>query len=221
MMGAGNAPAYRGTAYIVFDNLPLEKFGNRIPQLSFEIFRPLDDPDSAEQLVRGVTMIPAAGEFVYATEPILRNVDGGTVPENVNSTDARPDILVSLDQLEAAAPNVESVALVVSWFGDDLRAAECQIRPGVEFANKITSPKSWSVNGVARADAYLISRLPNSSDPAYGGTPADFAVVQAIQRLKALGYRVTFYPFILMDIPEGNSLPNPYSNNASQNGQPK
>ena len=227
MMGAGNAPAYRGTAYIVFDNLPLEKFGNRIPQLSFEIFRPLDDPDSAEQLVRGVTMIPAAGEFVYATEPILRRTgifpfqDGETVPENVNSTDARPDFLVSLDQLEAAAPNVESVALVVSWFGTDLRAAECQIMPGVEFANKITSPKSWSVDGVTRANAHLISRLPNSNDPAYGGTPADFAVVQAIQRLKALGYRVTFYPFILMDIPEGNSLPNPYSNNASQNGQPK
>src|SRR5690606_6360953 len=80
MMGAGNAPAYRGTAYIVFDNLPLEKFGNRIPQLSFEVFRPLADEDSAEQLVRSVTMIPGAGEFVYATEPILRSADGGTVP---------------------------------------------------------------------------------------------------------------------------------------------
>ena len=35
--GAGNAPAYRGLAYVVFERLPLENFGNRIPQLSFEI----------------------------------------------------------------------------------------------------------------------------------------------------------------------------------------
>ncbi|WP_341207025.1 phage tail protein [uncultured Sphingomonas sp.] len=31
------APAYRGTAYAVFENLPLEPFGNRIPSLSFEV----------------------------------------------------------------------------------------------------------------------------------------------------------------------------------------
>jgi len=77
-MGANNAPAYRGTAYVVFDDLPLEKFGNRIPQLSFEVFRPLDDPESAEQVIRSVNMIPSAGEFVYATEPILRGALGET-----------------------------------------------------------------------------------------------------------------------------------------------
>ncbi|MEH3102677.1 MAG: phage tail protein [Sphingomonas phyllosphaerae] len=31
------APAYRGLAYAVFENLPLETFGNRIPSLSFEV----------------------------------------------------------------------------------------------------------------------------------------------------------------------------------------
>ncbi|MCC5963609.1 MAG: glycoside hydrolase/phage tail family protein, partial [Rhodobacteraceae bacterium] len=56
--------------------------------------------------------------------------------------------------------------------------------------------------------------------PVYGGTPADFAVVQAIQEIKARGLRVTFYPFILMDVPPGNALPNPYSDNAGQSGQP-
>ncbi len=37
--GAAGTPAYRGTAYVVFDNLDLTPFGNRIPQLSFEVFR--------------------------------------------------------------------------------------------------------------------------------------------------------------------------------------
>ena len=36
--GSGQAPAYRGTAYIVFEDLPLDAFGNRLPQLSFEFF---------------------------------------------------------------------------------------------------------------------------------------------------------------------------------------
>ena len=35
--GAGNAPAYRGLAYVVFENLQLADFGNRIPSLSFEV----------------------------------------------------------------------------------------------------------------------------------------------------------------------------------------
>ena len=35
--GAGNVEAYRGCAYIVFDNLQLEQFGNALPNLTFEI----------------------------------------------------------------------------------------------------------------------------------------------------------------------------------------
>src|SRR5690606_12361630 len=32
--GAGHAPAYRGLCYMVFENLPISRFGNRIPQIS-------------------------------------------------------------------------------------------------------------------------------------------------------------------------------------------
>lgn len=34
--GADSCPAYRGYSYIVFEELPLEKFGNRIPQVTVE-----------------------------------------------------------------------------------------------------------------------------------------------------------------------------------------
>ena len=71
-MGAANTPAYRGTAYAVFEDLPLGNYGNRIPQLSFEVFRPLADPDTAEGLTQAVTMIPASGEFAYATQGIRK-----------------------------------------------------------------------------------------------------------------------------------------------------
>lgn len=35
--GAASAPAYRGCAYVVFEDLELAEFGNRIPSLTFEV----------------------------------------------------------------------------------------------------------------------------------------------------------------------------------------
>ena len=218
-MGAANTPAYRGTAYVVFEDLALATFGNRLPQLSFEVFRPLADADTAEGLNRAVTLIPASGEFTYATEAIRKGSGGATVAENLNALPDQPDIVVALDRLQAMAPAVESVSLVVAWFGNDLRAGSCKVKPGVEVASKATTPANWSVNGVSRASAHLVSRDVEDR-PVYGGTPADFAVVQAIQEMKARGLRVTFYPFLLMDVPPGNTLPNPYSANAATPGQP-
>ncbi len=216
-MGAGNAPAYRGLAYVVFEQLPLEKFGNRIPQLSFEVIRPTLGAGSAETLIRALNLIPGAGEFVYATESITRSSGGTSIPENQNSTFGEADLPASLDNLEQVAPNLESVSLVVSWFGTDLRAGSCLIKPGVETTTKTTTPKTWAVNGIARTGAYLISQVGGAT--AFGGTPADFAVVQAIQDLRARGKRITFYPFVMMDVPAGNTLPNPYSANAATAGQ--
>jgi hypothetical protein len=219
-MGAANTPAYRGTAYVVFEELPLERFGNRLPQLSFEVFRPILDGTSAESLVKAVTLIPASGEFAYATEIVRREGgDGETAAENVNAEPDAADLAIALDRLEACAPNVESVSLVVAWFSDDLRAGHCRIRPGVEVSAKATTPENWSVDGVSRGSAHLVSRDADDR-PAYGGTPSDSAVVQAIQELRARGYRVTFYPFILMDVAADNDLPDPYSDGAARTGQP-
>ena len=95
----------------------------------------------------------------------------------------------------------------------------CQVRPAVEVAAKATSPRAWVVNGVERGAARVVS-ADAEGRPIYGGTPADFAVVQAIRELKARGLRVTFYPFILLDVPAGNDLPDPYSDHAAALGQP-
>lgn len=38
VQGAGNVPAYRGLAYVVFERFPLEQFGNRIPNFRFEVY---------------------------------------------------------------------------------------------------------------------------------------------------------------------------------------
>lgn len=94
-------------------------------------------------------------------------------------------MVVALDRLQAIAPGVESVSLVVAWSGDNLRAGSCKVRPRVEVSVKSTTPISWSVNGFSRANAFLVSRDAEDR-PVYSGTPSDFAVVQAIQEMKAL-----------------------------------
>ncbi|MEI9932802.1 MAG: hypothetical protein WDM89_20270 [Rhizomicrobium sp.] len=50
-------------AYIVFEDMPLAQFGNRIPQLQFEIIRALSDadPDALENVLPAVALIPGAG----------------------------------------------------------------------------------------------------------------------------------------------------------------
>lgn len=197
----GRAPAYRGTAYVVFEDLPLDAYGDRAPQLSFEVFRrPQGAEPQMEDRLEGVCLIPGAGEFCLATEPVMRR-EGLTksTPENVHLTAGQTDLEASLDQLTAQAPRLKRVSLVVGWFGDDIRMSHCRIRPGVERRQKPTEPLVWRVAGVERADAHLISQVEDG--PAYGGTPSDDSVRQAIRALKARGLEVTLYPFVFMDCP--------------------
>ena len=210
--GAGNAPGFRGTAYIVFERMALVRFGNRIPQLSFEIVRAIDEFEGS---IRAVNMLPGSGEFAYETDVVLRdNGFGATEPENVHTRIGGSDWKVSVDQLENLLPNVNAVSLIVSWFGTDLRVGQCTLQPGVENIDKKTTPYGWQVAGVGRQNAYVVSL--DDGNPAYGGTPSDASVISAITDLRARGIEVTFYPFILMDIPDGNGLGDPYSGGVGQ-----
>lgn len=218
--GDGNVPGYRGLAYVVFEDMLLEKFGNRVPQLLFEVFRPVVSDDSVEPLIMGVNLIPGTTEFGYDPEIVRRVVStsGGTATaeqrENNHLNNGKSDWENSLDQLEATLTGCETVCLVVTWFGDDLRAGNCTIKPRVETATKDTTPHSWVVAGLTRGTATLVSTI--SGEAAFGGTPSDASVIRAIQDLSARGFRVMFYPFIIMDVPSGNTKQNPYTGFGSQ-----
>ena len=69
--GSANTPAYRGTAYVVFENFALAKYGNRIPQLNFEVFRRVSPTDGSglEDIVEAISVIPGCGERVY--DPVI------------------------------------------------------------------------------------------------------------------------------------------------------
>src|SRR5437762_12599558 len=113
--GAGSAPAYRGLAYVVFERLPLADFGNRIPQLSFELVRPVG---RLEKMVRAVTLIPGTTEFGYEPGTIVRLMGPGQfAAENRHAAHTASDVEAALDDLQGTCPNLERVAIVVAWFG--------------------------------------------------------------------------------------------------------
>lgn len=204
--GAGNAPAYRNTAYVVFERLPLDDFGNRIPVLQFEVVRAIG---TLERDIEAVTIIPGASEHGYAPGQVTETTGpGASRILNRNVGYAVSDWQASLDELQALCPNLKRVSLVVSWFGTDLRADQCRVVPGVEVASRTDESQPWQVSGVSRGAAHVVSQV--NGGPAFGGTPNDAAVLAAIADLKARGLAVTLYPLMMMDIPAANGLPDPY-----------
>lgn len=219
--GTGQVPAYRGTAYVVMEDLALGQFGNRVPQFSFEVVRAVqpDAPEHGEdlgQIVRGVAVMPGTGDYALASSPVyLSNGRGGSWAANLNTPSGKSDFLTSIEALRDELPSCDAASLVVSWFGNDLRCGDCTLVPKVESKEADGTNMPWTVAGVSRAAAGQIATVDGR--PIYGGTPADASVIEAIKALKADGKRVMFYPFILMDQLQGNSLPNPYT---GQVGQP-
>lgn len=213
--GPDNAPAYRGIAYVIIEDMDLSYFGNRIPQLSFEVMRrgqgaAAETITDLQDAIRGVALIPGTGEYALATRKVqIENAFTFFRSVNVNAPGGDPDLVKSLRQLDCELPNCKAVSLVVSWFGSDLRCGLCNVQPKVESNTLADYLKPWRSGGIDRGAAQEIPKLDGR--PIYGGTPSDASVIDAITALKNMGKDVMFYPFVLMDQQSGNQLVNPYS----------
>ncbi len=71
--GAVGAPAYRGLAYAVFENLQLGDFANRVPQFGFEVFANAAAPTLG---VVASDLFAAAGAAVPDASALVARVDG-------------------------------------------------------------------------------------------------------------------------------------------------
>lgn len=101
--GIAQTPAHRGLAYAVFENLPLDTFGNRIPSLTFEVSAdpaPVSVGAIAREIGSGVVIgagpaLPLDGFAAHGTAvrdvlEMLADVSGGwfaTVPGGVAMRD--------------------------------------------------------------------------------------------------------------------------------------
>ena len=156
--------------------------------------------------IAGVHLLPATGEFTYDTIPYSGQRAGAALTP-INTFEApggtRTDYSYAIDQLRAAHPECGTVAIVCAWFANSLEAATCQIYPattypGGAFQQTGGVTDSWRVSGLTQSSSGLISLPSSGSGYAYGGTPSDQSLVRCIRDLKARGFRVIFYPFLLM-----------------------
>nr|BDD45277.1 hypothetical protein 1 [bacterium] len=209
--GVGNVPAYRGLAYVVIEDFPLAEYGNRIPNFSFEVKRPVNFEPKVEDKIKAITLIPGSGEFVYNTDIRTKNnveIDalgeyvqtGKRTKVNMHNFNNQANVLESLDQLEKTFPNLEWVSVVVNWFATSKHPALLEIIPKVEFADNISEikPTEWSVAGYIRKTAQTVLKFPDES-LTYGGTPSDDGILQICKELKSRGYNVMLYPMIMVD----------------------
>ena len=86
--GEDATPAFRGLVYIVFEDLPLDEFGNRIPGVTAEIAW----AGSPQAVVKDTTFLPGAG---YFTSSAVLDSERGflwfkTSPDGIGRISARP-----------------------------------------------------------------------------------------------------------------------------------
>lgn len=75
--GVGNVPAFRGSAYIVFSMLPLKKFGNRIPQFTFEISTGTETIQTVlTDIFEQAGIAPEEHDFTATVEPVTGFIMG-------------------------------------------------------------------------------------------------------------------------------------------------
>lgn len=64
-VGSENTPAYRGICYVVFDDILLEKYGNRIPNVSCEIIRPVGGVGGLDSQIADLVRLESGSEKWY------------------------------------------------------------------------------------------------------------------------------------------------------------
>lgn len=120
--GAALCPAYRGTAYVVFEDLDLSDFGNRIPSLSFEVIAdaaPLSLADLLDGLISDSSApIPLSGIAGLSVEGPLAETLAALQPLLPVDLDAN-GALLSLSSAPATGPVIDLPAPATSANRDD------------------------------------------------------------------------------------------------------
>lgn len=161
--------------------------------------------------INGVNLLPATGEFTYATTAYQGKRAGESTFVEINTyagqTSQRTDLMLAIDQLKAVFPACTTVAVVCAWFGDTTDASTCKIFPATTYHEGVFQKWNgsawvtdhWTVSSLTEGSSGLISISKVGDSYSYGGTPSDQSIVECITELKTRGFRVVFYPFILMD----------------------
>ena len=174
----GQAPAYRGTAYVVFENLDLTPYGNRIPQFNFEVFRrPAPGlpgaPRSPALDVRGVALVPGTGRVRAGDRAGALAARQGRHrrPERAQRSRGPRSRRFARAAGERAAERTLGVARgQLVRRRPALRPLHGCARPSSSGTTTARRCPGW-FRGRTRSAAEVVSRVDGR--PLFGGTPAD------------------------------------------------
>ncbi|WP_279350796.1 phage tail baseplate protein [Erythrobacter litoralis] len=137
-------PAFRGTAYVVFEDLDLSDFGNRIPALSFEVFAG-SGSDTMVDLI-GENSIGASVNASF-DELMGFTYDGGNLQ----------DVIGLIDRLEPVTPHIAGRTLTLENQSAHLTAAPALLAP----------PARWDEGDFGKDSG--VSRQQRGPQPRFGG----------------------------------------------------
>jgi uncharacterized protein (TIGR02217 family) len=156
--------------------------------------------------IGGVHLLPSTGEFTYDTIA-YEGARLGASLSPINTFFApggsKTDYSYSIDQLQAAHPECTTVSIVCAWFCNGLTAGANQLYPattyvGGTFQESAGGTDQWRCSSLNQNSSGLIAIPTSGSSFVYGGTPSDQSIIRCIRDLKSRGFKVVFYPFILM-----------------------
>ena len=129
--GASGAPAYRGLAYAVFEDLPLADYGNRIPNLTFEL---VADAAGTQAGAVVADLCAAAGVGAVAPEGAFASfggfaaTQGGSVRDQLGQLAELYDLRF-VDDGTMLAVHAGPVAAAVTLATDDLGSHDAGASP--------------------------------------------------------------------------------------------
>jgi|GEM_PF-1012435 len=146
MIGTGNTPAYRGLAYIVLESLQLSNFGNRLPNLTFEVLpadvvtQPLWLGDTSSNIChrptpvqnKGMAPLVSEGTATRARRMLVGgyNLDGGMASFSVAEYDVTGDEPIEMTAAQSNSFAVSSVTDHAWSMAPDGRFVALQLRNG-------------------------------------------------------------------------------------------
>ena len=207
----GRCPAYRGLAYVVFEDLELADYGNRIPSLTFEILADTAGtsvgaiaeailPEAAvselDQAFAGFSIDQgSAGDALAVISdavPIAVAVAGGRL--NIHSAEPRPDhVAALLPEPAAATKDTQTAEAKASGWSRKREPLPGVRQSGVRYYDVARDYQPGLQRGIGRSEQGELQmiELPAALSATTAKTLAENAGRRAARPADTISYRVT------------------------------
>lgn len=135
----------------------------------------------------------------YALLPLVHSALSDRSQDVNNTTNTNvADAIVSLDKMQSEYDNLESISVIVVWYGDT-DDDTMNITPRIDRHDASTTFNAvWNVGSYTRANT-AESSLTAEGLSNVGGTPGDLGLVEFVTECGVRGIKVMLYPFLQTD----------------------